>query len=210
MEKWAEGGAAEALVKRELKVNVTDDDVKKFYDDNPAQFEKAEMVRASHILLGTRDMTTQKELTDDQKAAKRKQLEDILKRARAGEERPEVKPVLGECANDGVESPPPEPADDTQFGPDPREPAERTERLPVYFRHARDIRIRTKHRGGPPLHVLREDGAWRGGRPVIRAALEHKYGEGGGGKRLFERAERGGEDQQIPELAFGHDAAPPW
>jgi peptidyl-prolyl cis-trans isomerase C len=86
MDKWAEGGAAESLIKRELKVNVTDDDVKKFYEDNPAQFEKPETVRASHILLGTRDMTTQKELSDDQKAAKRKQMEDILKRARAGED----------------------------------------------------------------------------------------------------------------------------
>ena len=86
MDKWAEGGAAESLIKRELKVNVTDDDVKKFYEDNPAQFEKPEMVRASHILLGTRDTTTQKELADDQKAAKRKQMEDILKRARAGED----------------------------------------------------------------------------------------------------------------------------
>jgi len=74
------------ILERELKVNVTDADVKKFYDDNPAKFEQAEQVRASHILLGTRDTTTGVEMTDEQKKAKRKQIEDILKRARDGED----------------------------------------------------------------------------------------------------------------------------
>jgi parvulin-like peptidyl-prolyl isomerase len=61
--------------------------VKQFYNDtnHTADFEQPEMVRAAHILLMTRDSATGTELTDDQKAAKKKQLEDILKRARAGE-----------------------------------------------------------------------------------------------------------------------------
>jgi peptidyl-prolyl cis-trans isomerase C len=84
--KWTEGRTAETVLKRELKVTVTDDDVKKFYDDNPAQFEKAEMVRASHILLSTRDASGQGELPAEKKTEKRKQAEDILKRARAGED----------------------------------------------------------------------------------------------------------------------------
>jgi len=46
---------AEAVIKRELKINITDADAKKYYDDNPARFEQPEMVRASHILLTTRD-----------------------------------------------------------------------------------------------------------------------------------------------------------
>jgi peptidyl-prolyl cis-trans isomerase C len=77
---------AEAVLERELKVNVTDADVKKFYDDNPSKFEQPEMVRASHILISTKDMSTGVESTDDQKKAKRKQIEDLLKRARAGED----------------------------------------------------------------------------------------------------------------------------
>jgi peptidyl-prolyl cis-trans isomerase C len=84
--KWNESAIAETVLKRELKVNVTDADVRKYYDDNPARFEEPEMVRASHILLVTTDRNTNTELSDEQKAAKRKQLEGILKRARAGED----------------------------------------------------------------------------------------------------------------------------
>src|SRR5258708_7492130 len=41
------------VLQRELNVNVTDDDVKKFYEDpaNISSFEQPETVRASHILL---------------------------------------------------------------------------------------------------------------------------------------------------------------
>jgi peptidyl-prolyl cis-trans isomerase C len=84
--KWTESATAEAVLKRELKVNVTDADAKKYYDENPARFEEPEMVRASHILLVTSDPKTNAELTDEQKAAKRKQMEGLLKRARAGED----------------------------------------------------------------------------------------------------------------------------
>jgi peptidyl-prolyl cis-trans isomerase C len=84
--KWAESATAETVLKRELNVTVTDADTKKFYDDNPARFEVPEKVRASHILLMTTDPKTNTELTEDQKAAKRKQMEGLLKRARDGED----------------------------------------------------------------------------------------------------------------------------
>jgi peptidyl-prolyl cis-trans isomerase C len=84
--KWIESATAEAVLKRELKVSVTDADAKKFYDDNPARFEEPEMVRASHILLMTTDPKTGSELTEDQKTAKHKEMEGLLKRARAGED----------------------------------------------------------------------------------------------------------------------------
>ena len=48
---------------RELKINVTDEDAKKYYDENPAKFEQPEKVRAAHILLSTRDPDTGKELS---------------------------------------------------------------------------------------------------------------------------------------------------
>jgi peptidyl-prolyl cis-trans isomerase C len=86
LQKWTEAMTAEAVLKRELKINITDADAKKFYDENPAKFEQPEMVRASHILLTTKDTTTGAELSDDKKAAKRKEMEAILKRARAGED----------------------------------------------------------------------------------------------------------------------------
>jgi peptidyl-prolyl cis-trans isomerase C len=84
--KWADSATAEVVVKRELKVTVTDDDVKKFYEDNPGRFEQPEMVRASHILLVTADPKSGTEFTEEQKAGKRKQMEGLLKRARAGED----------------------------------------------------------------------------------------------------------------------------
>jgi peptidyl-prolyl cis-trans isomerase C len=86
LSRWTENAIAETVLKRELKVNVTDADAKKYYEDNPARFEQPEMVRASHILLLTTDPKTNAELTDEQKAAKRKQMEGLLKRARAGED----------------------------------------------------------------------------------------------------------------------------
>jgi peptidyl-prolyl cis-trans isomerase C len=75
---------AEAVLDRELNVTISDEEVKKYYDENPKKFEQPEMVRAAHILLSTRDGAT--ELTEEKKAAKRKLAEDLLKRARAGED----------------------------------------------------------------------------------------------------------------------------
>jgi peptidyl-prolyl cis-trans isomerase C len=85
LQKWSEALTAEAVLKRELKINVTDADTKKYYDENPARFEVPETIRASHVLLTTRDPATGAELSEDKKAAKRKEMEAILKRARTGE-----------------------------------------------------------------------------------------------------------------------------
>jgi peptidyl-prolyl cis-trans isomerase C len=86
MSKWTEAGTAETVVKRELKSNITAEEARKYYDDNPSKFEQPEKVRAAHILLSTRDPATKAELPEEKKAAKRKQMEDLLKRARAGED----------------------------------------------------------------------------------------------------------------------------
>ncbi len=86
LSKWTEDATAENVSKRELHINVTDEEVKKFYDDNPSKFEQPEMVRASHILLMTIDPKTRAELSKEVKEAKHKQIEDLLKRARSGED----------------------------------------------------------------------------------------------------------------------------
>lgn len=96
-EQWDKQQIDQAVVplvlERELKVDVSDEEVKKFYDSKPAQLEEPEMVRASHILLSTKDpadpnpnMGARRDLPEDQKRARRKQMEDILKRAKAGED----------------------------------------------------------------------------------------------------------------------------
>src|SRR5579862_2634082 len=79
-------GTAQAALVRELKVTVTDAEAKQFYDDHPAEFEQPEMVHIQQIFLSIHDPITGTELSDDNKAAKKKELEDILKRARAGED----------------------------------------------------------------------------------------------------------------------------
>lgn len=77
-------GTAQSTLERELKVAVTDAEARKFYDDHPAEFEQPEMVRIAQIYLSTRDPLTGAELSDADKATKKKEIEDILKRARAG------------------------------------------------------------------------------------------------------------------------------
>lgn len=77
-----EEATAETVLRDNVKV--TDDEVKKFYDENPSKFEEPEQVRASHILISTGDPRSP--MSDDQKKEKRKLAEDLLKRARGGED----------------------------------------------------------------------------------------------------------------------------
>jgi len=83
--KLTEEAVADAVLERVITFTVTDEDVKKFYDENPAQFEQAEQVHAAHVLIGTR-ADKGEELSAEQKKAKLKLAEDVLKRARAGED----------------------------------------------------------------------------------------------------------------------------
>lgn len=89
-EQWekqnAEQAAARIVLEREMNIKVTEAEAKKFYDDNPSKFEEPEMAHVSHILISTQDPATKTDLPDDKKTAKRKLAEDILKRAKAGED----------------------------------------------------------------------------------------------------------------------------
>lgn len=78
-----EDALSEAVLERELGVKITDEMVRKFYQDNPARFEEPETVRLAHILLMTRDPAGT-ELPDAQKLAKRKKAEEVLRLARSG------------------------------------------------------------------------------------------------------------------------------
>ena len=51
-------GAARVVVERELAIKIPEDEVKKFYEDHPADFEEPEKVHVCHILFSTRDPIT--------------------------------------------------------------------------------------------------------------------------------------------------------
>jgi parvulin-like peptidyl-prolyl isomerase len=77
---------AQAALTRELNVIATDAEATNFYTNHPAEFEQPEMVSIRHVFLTTIDPVTQAPLSMEQQQKKHKLAEDILKRARAGED----------------------------------------------------------------------------------------------------------------------------
>ena len=85
--KITQEATATAALTRELTVGtVADSAAKDFYNAHPEDFEQPETVHVRHILLLTMDPATRAPLSDDLVKAKRKQIDDILKRARTGED----------------------------------------------------------------------------------------------------------------------------
>jgi peptidyl-prolyl cis-trans isomerase C len=84
--KVTQEATATATLTRELGVTVTEAEATAFYGSNSPDFEQPETVHVRHILLLTMDPTTREPLPADQAAAKRKQIDDILKRVKAGED----------------------------------------------------------------------------------------------------------------------------
>jgi parvulin-like peptidyl-prolyl isomerase len=84
--KVTQEATATATLTRELGISVTEAEAKQYYDSHPADFEQPETVLVRHILLFTIDPATRAPLPADQMQAKRKQIDDLLKRAKAGED----------------------------------------------------------------------------------------------------------------------------
>lgn len=83
-----ERAICEEVVDRELKskVVITEDQVKQFFAENAEQMERPETVRASHILISTRNAVTDQDFDDAQKKEKRQLADKVLARARKGED----------------------------------------------------------------------------------------------------------------------------
>ena len=84
--KATQEATAKAALKRELHINILDEDAKDYYNQHPADFEQPELAHARHILLATVDLSTRPPtpLSTNTIAAKRRQAEDLLKQIRGG------------------------------------------------------------------------------------------------------------------------------
>lgn len=87
--QWEKQQIEQAIIpvalERELNINVTDAEAKEYDSNHPADFEQPEKARLCDILLLTIDPATRTPLSADQQQAKRKKIDDLLKRARSGE-----------------------------------------------------------------------------------------------------------------------------
>ena len=73
------------VLERELNISVTDAEAREYYTNHPADFEQPEKIRLCDILLLIVNPGTGTPLPADQQQAKRKKMDDLLKRARSGE-----------------------------------------------------------------------------------------------------------------------------
>jgi len=65
------------------KINITEEDTKKYYDENPTQFEVKEQVRASHILIKP-DITDPNNDPNQAKAKAKAKIQGLLKQIKDG------------------------------------------------------------------------------------------------------------------------------
>jgi peptidyl-prolyl cis-trans isomerase C len=85
------------LLKEKKGIEVTEKDAKKYYDENPKEFEQAEQVKASHILIKTKKDASDKEVEKAKKKAQelakkaRKEGTDFSKLAEENSEGPSAK-----------------------------------------------------------------------------------------------------------------------
>jgi peptidyl-prolyl cis-trans isomerase C len=78
------------------KINVTEDEAKRHYDENPKQFEVPEQVRASHILI--KPDTTGPDADPNQAKAKAKaKIQDLLRQIKEGADFAEVAKANSAC-----------------------------------------------------------------------------------------------------------------
>jgi peptidyl-prolyl cis-trans isomerase C len=74
------------------KVEVTDKEIKDYYDSNPGLFKQPEQVKASHILI-----STSPDADESQKAEARKKLQEIEQRLKKGEDFSALAKEVSQC-----------------------------------------------------------------------------------------------------------------
>jgi len=78
------------------KINITEEDAKKYYDENPAQFEVKEQVRASHILIKP-DTTDPNADPNQAKAQAKAKIQGLLEQIKNGADFAELAKANSDC-----------------------------------------------------------------------------------------------------------------
>lgn len=78
------------------KINITDDDTKKYYDENPKKFETPEQVRASHILIKP-ELTDPNADPNEAKVKAKAKTQDLLKQIKDGADFAELAKAHSTC-----------------------------------------------------------------------------------------------------------------
>lgn len=79
------------------KINVTEEDAKKYYDENPAKFEVKEQVRASHILIQPDDFPGSD--PNQAKAQAKEKIQKLLEQVKAGADFAELARNHSSCSS---------------------------------------------------------------------------------------------------------------
>ena len=80
------------------KINVTEEDAKKYYDENPTRFQTPELVRASHILIEP-DLTDPNADPNQAKAKAKAKIQNLLKQIKEGGDFAELAKANSDCAS---------------------------------------------------------------------------------------------------------------
>jgi peptidyl-prolyl cis-trans isomerase C len=79
------------------RINITEEEAKKYYDEHPAEFQTKEQVRASHILITPKKEEGSTEATPEEKAKAKAKAEDLLKQIKEGADFAELAKANSDC-----------------------------------------------------------------------------------------------------------------
>lgn len=84
--------AIQRLINQKFKPTISDKEAKKYYNANPDEFKQEERIRASHILINVDSNADQ-----STKEAAKKQMEDLLRRVKNGEDFTDLAKQYSDC-----------------------------------------------------------------------------------------------------------------